>query len=88
MVEYLPDRGNPSSGNVTVRTRVKQPGGPSISIDYSLYKKGDEWKVFDVNIDGVSLVTNYRASFASEIRSKGIDGLIGRLAKKNAERGT
>ncbi len=66
----------------TVKTVVNQPGGTPIPIDYSMEKK-DGWKVYDVVIDGVSLVTNYRGSFATEVNQGGIDGLIKSLTERN-----
>ena len=70
---------------VVVKTQVNQPGGQPIPIDYSVEKTGDGWKVYDVLIDGVSLVTNYRSSFNTEIQKSGIDGLIKSLADRNAK---
>ena len=70
---------------VVIKTNVIQPGGQPIPIDYSLEKSKDGWKVFDVLIDGVSLVTNYRSSFNSEIQKSGIDGLIKSLGERNAK---
>ena len=60
-----------------------QPNGPAIPIDYRLRIKDDIWKVYDIKIDGISLVTNYRNSFASDIRKVGMDGLIDKLLDKN-----
>ncbi len=68
-----------------VKTNVNQPGGQPIPIDYSVEKQKDGWKVYDVLIDGVSLVTNYRSSFNTEIQKSGIDGLIKSLADRNAK---
>lgn len=70
---------------VVVKTQVIQPGGQPIPIDYSMEKSGDSWKVYDVLIDGVSLVTNYRSSFNTEIQKSGIDGLIKSLAERNSK---
>ena len=70
---------------VIVKTQVNQPGGQPIPIDYSLEKAKDGWKVYDVLIDGVSLVTNYRSSFNTEIQKSGIDGLIKSLVDRNAK---
>lgn len=70
---------------VVVKTQVNQPGGQPIPIDYSMEKSGDSWKVYDVLIDGVSLVTNYRSSFATEIQKSGIDGLIKSLSERNSK---
>lgn len=83
-VEYLPLRDDPSSGEVTVRSEIAQPGGFPIPIHYTLYQNDQgEWKVYDLSIDGVSLVSNYRSSFSKEIRQKGLDGLIETLAERN-----
>ncbi len=82
-IDYKPLRMQPGDTDVTVKTVVVQPGGQPIPIDYSLQKTGDGWMVYDVIVDNVSLVTNYRGSFANEIRQSGIDGLIKVLADKN-----
>lgn len=83
-IEFLPYR-PPAEGKitVTVKTEIKQDNGPSIPIDYRLRIKDDIWKVYDIKIDGISLVTNYRNSFASDIRKVGMDGLITKLQAKN-----
>ena len=83
-VEFRPLTMKPDDTDVTVHSEIRQPGGQPIPIDYSMYKTSFGWKVYDVSIDGVSLVTNYRASFASTIRQGGIDGLIKTLADKSA----
>lgn len=70
---------------VVVKTQVLQPGGQPIPIDYSMEKIGPAWKVYDVLIDGVSLVTNYRSSFNTEVQKSGLDGLIKSLADRNAK---
>ncbi len=85
VINFLPFREVSGGGDVTVRTEVDQPGGFPIPIDYRLHQKGGAWKVFDVIIDGVSLVTNYRSSFSKEIRRGGIDTLIAKLAERNKE---
>jgi len=82
-VEYKPFRMQSSDTEVVVRTHVNQPGGKPIQLDYFLSKDGDSWKVFDVVVAGVSLVTNYRDAFGQEIRANGIDGLISSLVTKN-----
>ncbi len=82
-ISYLPMRPSPQEDQVKVRTEVDQPGGFPIPIDYELRRQGDDWKVIDVTIDGVSLVTNYRSTFASQIRQDGLDKLITVLAERN-----
>ncbi|BAO30633.1 MlaC/ttg2D family ABC transporter substrate-binding protein [Sulfuritalea hydrogenivorans] len=70
--------------DVRVRTEIKQAGaGKNIELDYFLEKSGTAWKVYDIEVGGISLVTNYRESFASEVRNNGIDGLIKSLQAKN-----
>jgi phospholipid transport system substrate-binding protein len=83
-IKMLPFRDDLSRKRVTVPMEVVQKGGPSIGMSLSLYQnKQDAWKVYDVKIDGISLVTNYRSSFANEIRSGGMDQLIKDLAERN-----
>ena len=82
-VIFLPMRGSVEQGDVTVRTEIDQPGGFPIPINYSLYLKDGQWKVYDVVIDNISMVTNYRSSFAREIKAKGVDGLIRTLQARN-----
>jgi phospholipid transport system substrate-binding protein len=84
-IRILPLRPDKRAGHVTVRTEVNEPGGPTIPIDYRMYQKNGAWKVYDIIIDGVSLVSNYRSSFATEIRQKGVDGLIRTLRDRNTE---
>jgi len=80
---YKPVETNPDSNIVTVKTQVKQSGGNSIPIDYRMHTSGGEWKVVDLVIDGISLVSTYRGSFAAEIRKNGIDSLIRKLHERN-----
>jgi phospholipid transport system substrate-binding protein len=87
-IDYKPLRMAPTDTDVTVRTEVRQVSGQPIQLDYSLRKQDDGWKVYDVVVAGVSLVTNYRDSFGQEIRSSGIDGLIASLASKNQQAST
>lgn len=72
-----------ADNEVVVKTLIVQPGGQAIPIDYSMEKTPGGWKVYDVLIDGVSLVTNYRSSFNTEIKEKGIDSLIKSLNDRN-----
>ena len=83
VIEFLPMHAGAGDADVMVRTRVKQPGSEPIGMDYSMEKTPEGWKVYDVAVAGVSLVTNYRDSFNSEIKQSGIDGLIKALESKN-----
>jgi phospholipid transport system substrate-binding protein len=82
-IEYKPMRMAEGADTVSVKTAILQPGGQPIAVDYSLEKKADAWKVYDIVIEGVSLVTNYRGQFAQEIRQNGLDSLIKKLGDKN-----
>ena len=84
-IEVKPLKLAAAEAEAVVKTQVIQPGGQPIPIDYSMEKTANGWKVFDVLIDGVSLVTNYRSSFNTEIQKTGIDGLIKSLADRNAK---
>ena len=82
-VVFKPFKMNPGETDVMVRTEVQQPGAKAIQLDYSLEKLDNGWKVYDVTVAGISLVSNYRDQFAQEIRNGGIDGLIQSIATKN-----
>ena len=82
-IEVKPMRVNPGEKRVRVSTEVRQPGAQPILLDYAMEQGDQGWKVFDVTVAGVSLVTNYRGSFGNEISTKGIDGLIASLEAKN-----
>lgn len=83
VIEYKPLRLADGASSATVKTSIVQQGGQPIAVDYSLEKGADAWKVYDIVIEGVSLVTNYRSQFAQEIRQNGLDSLIKKLAEKN-----
>jgi len=84
-VVYKPLRMQPDDSNVVVRTEVVQPGSKPVQLDYTLEKQGESWKVYDVIVAGVSLVTNYRDTFGQEVRNKGIDGLLTMLVERNQQ---
>ncbi len=82
-IEFLPLRAGAGDEEVTVRSRVRQPGAEAVLIEYDMARDGGAWKVFDVRVAGISLVATYRTSFAEEVRNRGIDGLIAALEAKN-----
>lgn len=83
-VDFKPFSMKAGETDVRVRTEIKQSGaGKNIALDYYLEKSGAGWKVYDIEVGGISLVTNYRDSFAAEVRNNGIDGLIKSLQAKN-----
>lgn len=87
VIEYKPMRAEPGAKNVSVKTQILQPGGQPIAVDYSLVKGDGGWKVYDIVIESVSLVTNYRSQFSNEIRTNGLDSLNKKLAEKNKAAG-
>ena len=84
-VRYKPTKMQNGDTDVLVRTEIVQSGNKPIALDYSLEKLPEGWKVYDVVVAGVSLVSNYRDTFAQEIRANKIDGLIKMLATKNKQ---
>lgn len=82
-VEVKPAPVKPGDDDITVKTLVKEPGRQPIPIDYRMAKTPSGWKVYDVVVENLSLVTNYRGSFNTEISRSGIDGLIKTLEAKN-----
>jgi phospholipid transport system substrate-binding protein len=85
VIEFKPLRAQPTDTEVTVRSEVRLSGTEPISIDYSMEKGNDAWKVYDVTVGGVSLVTTYRDTFTAEVRNGGVDGLIKALSDKNRQ---
>ncbi len=86
-IRYLPLRDDPTNGDVTVRSEVIQPNGEAVSLNFRLYQRNELWKVYDISVNGISLVTNFRTSFATEIKQAGLDNLIQRLEDKVATGG-
>ena len=82
-VEYRPLRMAPDETDVTVKSLVRQASGQPITVDYGMEKTVNGWKVYNVKIEGVSLVENYRNTFNTEIQRGGVDGLIKSLSEKN-----
>ena len=85
-IDYKPLRAKPEDTEVTVKSDVKQSGSSQpVTIEYEMEKTPGGWKVYDVKVGGVSLVTTYRDTFASEVKERGVDGLIKSLAAKNRQ---
>jgi len=83
---YLPMEISIETGSATVKTEIEQAGGFPIPLNYSMKQSEQGWKVYDISVDDVSLVTNYSASFARQIRKHGVDGLIETLRERNQDR--
>lgn len=82
-IVFKPFRMKAGDTDVLVRSEVVQPGAQPVQIDYWLELADGKWKVYDVVVAGISLVTNYRDQFSREVRTGGIDGLIATLVAKN-----
>jgi phospholipid transport system substrate-binding protein len=84
-VDVRPLQVKSGDNDITVRTVVRSPNRQPIAVDYRMSRTPNGWKVYDVIVENLSLVTNYRGSFASEIGRSGIDGLVKVLQSKNRE---
>ena len=83
-IDVKPAKVGAADKEAVVKTAVIQQGGPPIPIDYAMEKSEGGWKVYDVIIDGASLVTTYRGSFNDQVQKGGIDGLLKTLQERNA----
>jgi len=79
----LPYRGEPDATDVVVRSTITRDGGAPVAVDYRLEKTPQGWKIYDLNVEGIWLIQNYRNQFAQEITANGIDGLITALNRRN-----
>jgi len=82
-IEFKPLRMRPDDVDVTVKSEIRQKGAQPVTLYYDMEKTPTGWKVYDVKVSGVSLITNYREDFAAQVRESGIDGLIKTLVSKN-----
>ena len=84
-IRFFPLKAADEDTKVVVKSEVLQTGGPTVPISYRMRLKDDAWKVYDVSIDGVSLVTSYRGTFAQEMRKGGMTGILEMLQEKNSK---
>ena len=84
-IDYLPARASGDGDTVNIRTQINDKGGTKVQVDYALYRRDAGWKVYDVRVNGISLVSNYRNTFGSKVRQDGIDSLIEDLAQRNKQ---
>ena len=84
-IRYFPVKVPPDAKKISVKAEVIQPGGPPVPLAYRMRVKNNRWKVYDIKVDGVSLVTSYRGTFTQEIRKSGIEGLLEYLREKNQQ---
>ncbi len=86
LISYLPVDTDASTKKTRVRAEVHLPSGrPAIPVSFSLFLKDGKWMMYDVNVEGISLVSNYRSSFSEEVKRDGIETLIERLVIRNEE---
>mgnify|MGYP001576799018 CR=1 FL=1 len=79
-----PVRMAPGATEVTVRNQYIHPGKPPVSVDYAMHRTNGGWRIYDITAEGISLVLTFRGEFEQIVQQSGIDGLIKRLAEKNA----
>lgn len=82
-IEIMPFRGDESRGRVIVKTRVTLDDGTVVPVDYGLSNRDGDWKVFDVIVEGISYVRNFRAELDSEIQNSNLDAVIARLQRES-----
>ncbi len=82
-LQFQKQRPTADKRRVLVKTQVLRDGAPPLAVDYQLHRNGDRWLAYDMKVEGISLVTNYRSSFQRLLRSKGLNGLIGELKAMN-----
>lgn len=82
-LKVLPSRGKQSDDDTAVRTQFMRAGGQPLPIDFQMHKTDKGWKIYDIAVEGVSLVLTYRSEFDAVVKQSGIDGLIKRIAQKN-----
>ncbi len=84
-VKFYPLRpGDVTDGRVQIKSEILQSGGPAIPVNYRLLQEGNVWKVYDITVDGVSLIQSFRSQFASQLSQGGMDQLLSALNKHNA----
>lgn len=84
-INYIPLRAADNATDVTVKTEIPQEGSFALPINYSMELTNGAWKVYDVDIDGISLVKNYRTTFSNEVKQGSIDDLIKKLSERNVQ---
>ena len=84
-VDFLPLRGGFNGPRVQVNSNIIRESGPIINVSYRLRRVGEQWKLYDFSVDGISLIQSFRSQFAQELQQRGIDGLINQLAQHNEQ---
>ncbi len=84
VIRIIPSRVPPRTGRAVVDAEIEQSGGPPIRLSFRLHNPGNGWLIYDISVEGISLVASHRSGFSREIREQGLDGLIARLEGMNA----
>ena len=84
-IVVMPARQQQDSHDRMVRTEIQRNTGPAIPVAYRLYKTTDGWKIYDISIEGISLLNNYRRNFSREVRRNGVEGLMKKLSSRNMQ---
>jgi phospholipid transport system substrate-binding protein len=84
IIRFMPTRASSHPGRAVVDVEVEQPGRPPVQLNFRLHNPGSGWLIYDISVEGISLVASHRSGFSREIREQGLDGLIARLEKMNA----
>ncbi|TAK83670.1 MAG: ABC transporter substrate-binding protein [Betaproteobacteria bacterium] len=82
-MKVLPSRTKPGDTEATVRNQYIRPGAKPVAVEYQMHKTDQGWKIYDITVEGISLVITYRSEFDQVVKQDGIDGLIKRLREKN-----
>ncbi|MCW8825576.1 MAG: ABC transporter substrate-binding protein [Gammaproteobacteria bacterium] len=86
IITFEPVAWDATTKKVTVKSMFSIPSGLEVPVNFKLYfAKSGQWLIYDVNVDGISLITNYRNSFGAEIRKDGMAAMLERLINKNRE---
>jgi phospholipid transport system substrate-binding protein len=83
-ISIAPARGDQASGRTEVDAEIERPGGPPVHLGFRLHRRGDDWLVYDISVEGISLVATHRSSFSKVIHDQGLDSLIDDLVSLNA----
>jgi phospholipid transport system substrate-binding protein len=84
-IEFIPLRDVEKKTKVVVHGLVDQPAGPPVHVNFRMHRVGDQWLIYDIVVEGVSLATTHRSMFSQQIRDIGLDGVIAELRSRNAE---
>ena len=84
-VEFQQSRWSDDRSDVEVRTNITQAGSPPIPVTYRLQNTGNDWKLYDLTVEGISLVANYRSTFSQQLQQQDLDALIAELGQRSAK---